>query len=149
MKKYSKLAAWVVVAVLGSLVGALADAHVSTVEGVQLAIAGAGAVGVWVAGYLPVGLTWPKTAVALTLAALNVLVTYLGAGGWSGVTAAEWVNVVLVALAAAGVKLVPTVPALVARPAGAHSFDATPDTRRTTEREADDNAAQARRMGDR
>jgi hypothetical protein len=121
VKKYSKLVAWIVVAVLGSLVGALTDGHVSTVEGVQLLIAGAGAVGVWVAGYLPAGLAWPKTAVAATVAALTLLVTYLGAGGWSGLTAAEVVNVALVVLAALGVRVVPTVPALAGVKARVHA----------------------------
>lgn len=116
VKKYSKLLVWAVFAALMLLPSALGDGHISAVEGVQMLIAAAGAVVVWVSGHLPANVTWPKTVAGAAAAGLALLVTAVAAGGFSGVTPAEWSNIALAVLGALGVGVVPTVVAPLAGP---------------------------------
>jgi hypothetical protein len=96
-----------VAALLGAagvtLVSALSDGHVNTVEAIQIAIAVATAAGVYLAANVP-QMVWAKTAIATVLAVLNLYVTYVAAGP---ITTAEWVNLGIAALTALGVYVVP------------------------------------------
>lgn len=121
MRRVAKFLAALAAAAATVLVSALSDGHVSAVEGVQIAICAATAAGVWVTANVP-AMTWAKAAVAVVLAALNPLVSYLAAGGLTG---AEWVNVGLAAVGALAVYLVPNRAA--AEPAPDPAPEPSPD----------------------
>lgn len=115
MRKYAKSLLALVMTVLTAVVPLVGHGHLTRVEWMQLAISATAAFGVWAAANLP-SWTWAKSAVAGVLAALNVLVTFVGAGGGS-LTAVEWVNLGLAVLAAIGVHAVPNqAPAVASAP---------------------------------
>lgn len=94
------------IALLGAVVMSVAsfatDNTVSTEEWIQVTIAGATALGVWAAANVPT-FTWAKTFVAVVLAVLNLLVAYIT----DGISTAEWLNLAVAALTAAGVYALP------------------------------------------
>lgn len=86
---------------------AISDGRVTTVEGVQIAIATVTAIGVYVLPQHPQA-DWVKTTLAVLLAILGVVATAI-VQGWS------WNELILAALTALGVSLSPaqsTVPAV-------------------------------------
>jgi hypothetical protein len=93
------------VAALTAVASAVTDGRFSTVEKVQVAIAVATALAVYLAGHLPTGLTWPKTAIAAAMAALNLAVTYLADNGH--IAGSQWINLLLAALAVVAVAVTP------------------------------------------
>lgn len=98
---YLKLIVALVGAVVMSVASFATDNHVSTDEWIQVAIAGATALGVWAAANVP-QFTWAKTFVAVLLAVLNLLVSYIT----DGISTSEWLNLAVAALTAAGVYAV-------------------------------------------
>lgn len=104
-------AAKFIAAIVGALamaaVSVLTDGHITAVEWVQIAIAGATAVGVWIAANVP-SMPAAKTAVVVTLAVLNGLVAFIADGALSP---AEVANLVVAALTAAGVYAIANRPA--------------------------------------
>lgn len=99
---YIKLLVALVGAVVMSVASFYTDGQFTAEEGVQVAIAGATAAGVWAAANVP-GLTWAKTFVAVLLAVLTLLVSYIT----DGVSTSEWLNLGVAALTAAGVYALP------------------------------------------
>lgn len=105
LKRYGKAIAAVVGAGLTVAYGALnGDQHIDPQEGVQIAIAAATAVGVYLVPLAP-QYRWGKTAVAAVLAVLQVLATVI-LGGLDG---SEWIALVLAALTVVGVGVAPAV----------------------------------------
>lgn len=98
MKRYLTLLAAVAGAVATFLVGRTTDGHLSKVEQLQLLIAGATAVSVWIAANVP-AMTWAKVAVAVVLGASQFLVGTIA----DGISSADWAQLVVVVLMAAGV----------------------------------------------
>ena len=100
--KYGKSLVALAIAALTTLASALTDGHVTTVEGIQVAVAVATAAGVWL---VPIN-NWPwmKTAVAALLAVLTLAVTLIADGHLSG---ADAVNLALAALGVLGVHVAP------------------------------------------
>jgi peptidoglycan/LPS O-acetylase OafA/YrhL len=104
-KKYGKALAAVAGAVLTVAYGALSgDHHIDPDEAVQIAIAAATAVGVYLVPLTP-RYRWGKTAIAVILAVLQVLATVI----LGGLDSNEWIALVLAALTAAGVGAAPAV----------------------------------------
>ena len=110
--RYAKALVAVLGAVLMAVAAAMTDGRIGSDEWVQIAIAGATAASVWTAANVP-SLPYAKTVIAVVLAVLNLLVAYIS----DGLTPAEWVNLAIAALTAAGVYVVPNRPASVVRPA--------------------------------
>lgn len=105
LAKYGKAAAAVVGAALVVAYGALTgDQHIDPEEGVQIAIAGATAVGVYFVPLAP-QYKWGKTAVAAVLAVLQVLATVI----LGGLEPHEWIALVFAALTVLGVGAAPAV----------------------------------------
>lgn len=105
LKKYGKAIIAVIGAALTVAYGALnGDQHIDPEEGVQIAIAGSTAVGVYLVPLVP-EYRWAKTAVAAVLAVLQVLATVI----LGGLDSAEWVALVLAALTVLGVGVAPAV----------------------------------------
>ena len=105
LKKYGKALAAVVGAALTVAYGALSgDHHIDPDEAVQIAIAAASAIGVYVVPLTP-QYRWGKTAIAVILAVLQVLTTVV----LGGLDSNEWIALVLAALTAAGVGVAPAV----------------------------------------
>jgi peptidoglycan/LPS O-acetylase OafA/YrhL len=105
IRKYGKALAAVAGAALVVMYGALnGDRHIDPDEGVQIAIAAATAVGVYLVPLAP-EYTWAKTAVAVVLGVLQVLTTVI----LGGLDPNEWIALVLAALTAAGVSFAPAV----------------------------------------
>lgn len=105
LKKYGKAIAAVIGAALMVAYGALnGDRHIDPEEGVQIAIAGSTAVGVYLVPLVP-EYRWAKTAVAAVLAVLQVLATVI----LGGLDSAEWIALVLAALTVFGVGAAPAV----------------------------------------
>jgi hypothetical protein len=101
---YGKAIAAVIAAALTAAQLALAgDNHITEVEVVQIAIAAAFAVGVWLIPLAP-QYRWTKTALAVILAVLQALVTVVV----GGIAVGEWI---VLALAAGGVIGVAAAPA--------------------------------------
>jgi hypothetical protein len=100
--KYGKAIAAVFFALLTAAQAAVADGHISQIEGVQIAIAGATAVAVFLAPILPHA-RGVKTAVAVVLAVLNVLVTAIV----GGISASDLTELALAALTVLGVGVAP------------------------------------------
>ena len=89
------------VALLGAVAMAgasYATGGITTDEWIQIAIAATTAAGVWAAANVP-QFTWAKTFIAVLLAVLSLLVSYIT----DGISAAEWWNLLVAALTAAGV----------------------------------------------
>lgn len=102
---YAKAAISVVVAVASAAVAALMTGHpLGALEWVNVAIAGFGAASVFTAPNVP-GAPVTKTAIATLTAALTLIATLLGAG--HGITPADWLQIAVAALGAAGVYSVP------------------------------------------
>ncbi|MDG4790361.1 hypothetical protein O7626_31330 [Micromonospora sp. WMMD1102] len=105
IRKYGKALAAVAGAALVAAYGALnGNQHVDPEEGVQIAIAAATAVGVYLVPLAP-QYRWAKTAVAVVLGVLQVLATSI-LGGLDG---QEWIALLLAGLTAAGVGFAPAV----------------------------------------
>lgn len=103
--KYGKaIAAVIGAALVVAYAALLGDQHIGSEEAVQIAIAVAGAIGVYLVPLAP-QYRWGKTAVAVVLAALQVLTTSI----LGGVDGAEWLAIVLAALTATGVAFTPAV----------------------------------------
>jgi len=99
---YGKSITAALFAIVTAIQAAVFDGHISQVEGVQIAIATVTAVIVWLAPRLPhaAGI---KTACAVALAALNVLVTCIV----GGVSQADVMEMVLAGLTVLGVGAAP------------------------------------------
>ncbi|WDZ87175.1 hypothetical protein [Micromonospora cathayae] len=105
MEKYGKAIAAVVGAILVASYAALGgDNHIDAEETVQIAIAAATAIGVYLVPLAP-QYRWAKTAIAVVLAVLQALTTTV----LGGLDAGEWIVLVLAALTAAGVTFAPAV----------------------------------------
>ncbi|TBL44229.1 hypothetical protein EYA84_01955 [Verrucosispora sp. SN26_14.1] len=105
MEKYGKALAAVLGAVLVALYAALGgDNHIGSTEIVQVGIAAATAIGVYLVPLAP-QYRWGKTAVAVILAVLQALATSV----LGGLDAGEWIVLVLAGLTAAGVAVAPAV----------------------------------------
>jgi len=103
--KYGKSLVAVLAAALTVAYGALSgDQHIDPEEGVQIAIAAATAVGVFLVPLVP-QYRWAKTGVAAVLAVLQVLTTVI----LGGLDSNEWIAVVLAALTVLGVGVAPAV----------------------------------------
>ena len=99
MREYTKGIAAVVAAILVALGAALSgNNHIDPVEWVNVAIAGIGAVGVWVAANVN-GAPYVKGVLAFLTAALVALQSAIV----GGVTYTEWIQIALAALGAIGV----------------------------------------------
>lgn len=98
---YGKALAYVAATVLTALAAALSGG-ITAAEGVQIAIAGTGAVLVWL---VPLHPSWPwaKTAIGVVLAVLNALATVV----LGGVDGSEIIGLALTALTALGVTVAP------------------------------------------
>lgn len=113
---YGKSIIAVAFAVYTAISAAISDGHITTAEGIQIAIATATAVAVWLVPLHPQA-TWVKTAIAVLLAVLNVVAATIAAGTGPSVS-----SVLLAALTALGVTISPaqstvgtTVPPAAAR----------------------------------
>lgn len=105
LTKYGKAAVAVVGAALVVAYSALTgDQHIDSEEGVQIAIAGTTAVGVYLVPLAP-QFRWGKTAVAALLAVLQVLATVI----LGGLDPNEWIALVLAALTVLGVGAAPAI----------------------------------------
>jgi hypothetical protein len=116
---YLKLLPPLLGVILVSIISALSDGSISTLEWFQICIAITQTFAVGLAGLLPAGLVWPKTALAGVLAGLQLIVTYLAAGAsLSHITLAEWLNVLLTVAVVGGVAVIPprSAPAINAAP---------------------------------
>lgn len=94
----NKFLAALVGAIALAVAGALSDNHISVVEWIQIVIAVATAVQVWITANVPT-LTWAKTATAVVLGVANVLIGAIA----DGFTASDVAVLVVAALTAAGV----------------------------------------------
>lgn len=104
MKLYAKSLLYVLLAIAGVLVTALADSVVTTSELINVGIIGVGAVGVYVVPNSPEGVArFLKTAVAFVAAALVALASFLS----DGITASEWLQIAVAAFAGIGVYIIP------------------------------------------
>jgi len=103
MKAAAKAIAYLIFAALTALASALTDDVVTGEEWINISIAGATAVGVWLTANLP-QLIWAKTATAAVLAGLNVLVSAITNGNISN---AEWVNIALAVIGVIAVYFTP------------------------------------------
>ncbi len=100
--KYGKTIAALVIAALTAVQAALSDGHVTTQEGVQIAIAVVTAAGVYLVPAVP-RWPWVKTAIGVLLAALNVMTTLI----IGGISSGDLVEIALAALTALGVAASP------------------------------------------
>lgn len=85
-------------AVALAVAGVITDNVITTIEWVQIVIATATAVQVWVTANTP-GLTWAKTLTAVVLGVANLLIGVIG----DGIDAADVAALLVAALTAAGV----------------------------------------------
>lgn len=111
---YAKSIVMVIAAGIGILTAALSDGVVSATEFVNIAIAIVTAVGVYIIPNLEEGAgKIAKFLVAAFGAGLQALVVILGDSlGWTDVSSSDWLNVLLAALAAVGLYIVPNVAAV-------------------------------------
>lgn len=114
--RYGKAIVAVAVAAVTALQAGLSDDHLSPQEVVQVLVAVATAVGVWLVPTAPAW-PWAKTAIAVVLAVLGAVETLVVGGPTSG----DWTGIVLAALMALGVSAAPavSVAGAVAEPPGA------------------------------
>jgi hypothetical protein len=101
------------VAVLTAVSTAAAGGHLGATEKVQVAVAVASAVGVYLVPAVPQW-PWMKTAVAGLLAALNLAVSLLA--NQHGLASADYINLVIAALGVVAVHIAPAMSA-TAKPA--------------------------------
>jgi hypothetical protein len=92
----------VVMAILTSVQSAMADSHIDAQEWVQVGLGVLMAFNVWATANLP-QYTSMKTYVAAAITVGAALYTFIV----GGVSAAEWINLVILALSAVGVSLAP------------------------------------------
>lgn len=100
--KYGKALAAILFAAITAVQAAVSDGHITPAEGIQIVLAAITAVGVWLVPAVP-DWPWMKTAVAVLLAAGNVLVTAVA----RGIVPADWAELVLAALTVLGVGVTP------------------------------------------
>ena len=104
-QRFGKALAAVAGAALTVAYGALSgDQHIDPEEAVQIAIAAATAIGVYLVPLAP-QYRWGKTAVAAVLAVLQVLATVI----LGGLDSNEWIALLLAALTVLGVGAAPAV----------------------------------------
>lgn len=104
MKLYAKSLLYVLLAVAGVLVTAMADDIVTTEELINLGVIGLGAVLVYAVPNFPSNVgAYAKTIIAFATAALVSLLSFLT----DGVTGAEWLQIAIAAFAGIGVFIVP------------------------------------------
>jgi hypothetical protein len=103
-RTHGKALVAVAIAAVTAIQAALSDGHITQTETVQITIAFFTAVSVFL---VPAVKEWPwmKTAVAVLLAVLNLLVSLIV----DGVSSADWTALVLAALTALGVGAAPAV----------------------------------------
>jgi hypothetical protein len=102
---YAKFILAVVATIASAVAAAVTDGRVTNVELVNIAIAALGAIGVVIVPNLPEGIAaYSKSIVAALMAIATALVGFLVAGP---VTASELVQLIVIALAAIGVFVVP------------------------------------------
>ena len=107
---YGKSIAAVVAALLSAAVAAMiGDAVISSVEWVNVAIAGTGAAAVFAAPNVP-GARYTKSVLAVLAAVLMLLTSVIT----DGITPTEWMQLALAALGALGVYAAPYTPQLAA-----------------------------------
>jgi hypothetical protein len=108
--RYAKFIAAIVATILSAIVAALGHGHITPVEWVLIAIAGVNAVSVVLVPNLPGGIAaYSKALVTVLMAVLTALTAMVAAP----MTLAEWLQIVVIALGALGVYLVPNTPAAV------------------------------------
>lgn len=114
MTKYANALLMILSLVASALSAALLDGQVSQVEGVNVAIAFFGAVGVWLAPVTPAA-TYVKWAMAFVVAGLMAATTYIGVGGVQSITGTELFQILAAAIAAtvAAATSPKTTPALL------------------------------------
>jgi hypothetical protein len=104
MKVYAKAIMYIALTAVGFLATALTDNTLSTEEVLNLAVLVLGAVGVYAVPNMPEGWrAYSKTIIAAVTAGIVALLSFLT----GGVTAAEWLQVVVAAFAGVGVFIVP------------------------------------------
>jgi hypothetical protein len=104
MKLYAKSLLYILLAVAGVLVTAMADDVVTVPELVNIGIIGVGAVGVYLVPNLPAGIArYGKTGVAFLTAGLVALTSFLT----DGITMSEWLQIAIAAFAGIGVYVIP------------------------------------------
>lgn len=105
IRKYGKALVAVAGAALTVAYGALSgDQRIASDEAVQIAIAAATAIGVYLVPLTP-QYRWAKTAVAVVLSVLQVLATVI----IGGLEPHEWIALVLAALTVLGVGAAPAI----------------------------------------
>lgn len=105
---YAKFLAAVVATIASAVAAAVGDGHVSNVELVNIGIAALNAIAVVIVPNLPTGIAaYAKAIVAALMAVATALVGFLVAGP---VTTSEIVQLIVIALAAVGVFVVPNQP---------------------------------------
>jgi len=103
MTMYLKFFAAAVVTVLAAVAGALTgDGVISSVEWVNVAIMGVGALAVFAGPNVP-GAAYTKAILAVLAAGLTVLVSAI----IGGIDSVEWIQIILAAAGAVGVYAVP------------------------------------------
>jgi len=107
---YGKAIIAFVFAVVTAVQAAVFDGHISQIEGVQISIAAVTAFVVWLAPRLPHA-SGIKTAGAVALAALNVLVTVIV----GGISQADLTEIILAGLTVLGVGAAPAQSTVAAR----------------------------------
>lgn len=106
--RYLKLLPPILGVLLTALMSALLDGRITVVETLQILVVVLQAVTVALAGNLPTGLVWPKTALASALAGFQLLLVYAVADGHvSSISLSEWINVIIAVAVAAGVAVIP------------------------------------------
>lgn len=113
--RYGKAIAAVILAVVTALQAALPDQLVNNTEWMQIIIAFATALSVWIVPVIPQW-PWAKTAIGLVLTGLNVILTFV-VDGWQ---ATDLVPCILAIVTALAVTFTPAVsetrPPTVAQP---------------------------------
>lgn len=105
---YAKFLAAVAATIASAIAAAVTDGHVTSIEVVNICIAALGAIGVVIVPNLPDGIAaYSKAIVVALMAVATALVGFLVAGP---ITTAELVQLVVIALAAVGVYVVPNQP---------------------------------------
>jgi hypothetical protein len=109
--QYLKMFVAVLGTVLAALVPLLQAGHLTTGGLINVALVGVGALMVFASPNVP-GASYTKFVLSALAAGLAALVTFVGAGSLGGVTAAQWIQVLIAAGVAVGVFLVPNAPSL-------------------------------------
>lgn len=102
MMLYAKSIAAVLGAALMALIAALADEQINNVEWINVAIAGVNAASVFAAPNVK-GAMFTKTILAVLSAVLVFLVSAIS----GGISSSEWLQIMVIAMSAGGIFLVP------------------------------------------